>query len=82
MSVALNASPFLFQTGAIKSTGHNRSISQQLTFLFQTGAIKSLSKTDIYIVLNPYSTCQVNFIFSCFKVGFQSTSNRANSLGG
>ncbi len=56
---------FLFQTGAIKRVDSETMIWDP-EFLFQTGAIKSLSKTDVYIILNPYGTCQVNFAFSCF----------------
>ncbi len=57
---------FLFQTGAIKRKAMQGVIRSLGAFLFQTGAIKRLSKTDIYIIPNPYSTCQVYFHFSCF----------------
>ena len=32
-------------------------------FQFQIGAIKRLSKININIILDPYSSCQVNFYF-------------------
>ena len=36
-------------------------------FQFQTGAIRSLSKNNINIILDPYSSCQVNFYFDQIK---------------
>ena len=32
-------------------------------FQFQTGSIRRLSKNYINIILDPYSSCQVNFYF-------------------
>ena len=55
---------FLFQIGAIKRWFYMSQLYQRLGFLFQIGAIKSLSKTNISIIQNPYSSCQVNFYFS------------------
>ena len=54
---------FQFQTGSIR-----RSIMPPLTiglyeFQFQTGSIRRLSKNYINIILDPYSSCQVNFYF-------------------
>ena len=61
---------FLFQTGAIKIRLECYKLIKHLVFLFQTGAIKRFSKTDVYIILNPYSVCQLYFQFFLFLGGF------------
>ena len=58
---------FQFQTGAIKSVSSQVDSTDAFLFQFQTGSIRRLSKNYINIILDPYSSCQVNFYFNQIK---------------
>ena len=61
---------FQFQTGSIKRSSHPIIQSSSFMFQFQTGSIKRLYENHIYIIQDPYGTCQVNFYACHFQGGF------------
>ena len=56
---------FQFQTGSIRSVKIGEALgNKEIMFQFQTGSIRRLSEYCINIILDPYSSCQVNFYFN------------------